>query len=86
MCLAMIVHTRADAAKPFMGLTHVRPGGGVRKQDVGIAKNYLQPEELDALNRIVTAYLEFAELQARGRRLPARLRADMGVPDAAGQG
>ncbi len=65
---AEIVHTRADATKPFMGLTHVRPGGGVRKQDVGIAKNYLQPDELDALNRIVTAYLEFAELQARGRK------------------
>lgn len=65
---AEVVHQRADAAKPFMGLTHVRPGGGVRKQDVGIAKNYLQPDELDALNRIVTAYLEFAELQARGRR------------------
>jgi hypothetical protein len=40
----------------------------VRKQDVGIAKNYLTPDELDALNRIVTAYLEFAELQARGRK------------------
>jgi len=65
---AEVIHQRADAAKPFMGLTHVRPGGTVRKQDVGIAKNYLMPDELDALNRIVSAYLEFAELQARGRR------------------
>ncbi len=65
---AEVVHQRADAAKPFMGLTHVRSGRGVRKQDVGIAKNYLQPEELEALNRIVTAYLEFAALQAGGRR------------------
>lgn len=65
---AEIVHQRADASKPFMGLTHVRPGGVVRKQDVAIAKNYLAPAELDALNRIVTAYLEFAELQALGRK------------------
>jgi hypothetical protein len=65
---AEIVHQRADATQPFMGLTHVRPGGVIRKQDVGIAKNYLRAEELDILNRIVTAYLEFAELQARGRK------------------
>lgn len=40
----------------------------VRKSDVTIAKNYLDGEELDALNRIVTAYLEFAELQATNRK------------------
>ena len=39
-----------------------------RKADAVIAKNYLTPEELEALNRIVTAYLEFAELQALNRK------------------
>jgi hypothetical protein len=65
---AELVSQRADASKPFMGLTHVRPGGAIRKMDVGIAKNYLDAEELETLNRVVTAYLEFAELQARNRR------------------
>jgi hypothetical protein len=65
---AEVVSERADASKPFMGLTHVRPGGVLRKMDVGIAKNYLDAEELETLNRTVTAYLEFAELQARNRR------------------
>jgi hypothetical protein len=65
---AELVSQRADAGKPFMGLTHVRPGGVIRKTDVGIAKNYLDAEELETLNRTVTAYLEFAELQARNRR------------------
>jgi hypothetical protein len=65
---AEVVNERADASKPFMGLTHVRPGGVVRKMDVCIAKNYLDAEELETLNRTVTAYLEFAELQARNRR------------------
>ncbi|MDO8794032.1 MAG: virulence RhuM family protein [Vicinamibacterales bacterium] len=65
---AEVVHQRANATKAFMGLTHVRPGGIVRKQDVAVAKNYLNHDELDGLNRIVTAYLEFAELQARGRK------------------
>jgi hypothetical protein len=40
----------------------------VRKDDVGVAKNYLTAEELGALNRIVNFYLEFAELQALGRK------------------
>jgi hypothetical protein len=40
----------------------------VRKADVGVAKNYLQADEIEALNRIVNAYLEFAELQAMNRR------------------
>ena len=39
-----------------------------RKADVAVAKNYLDPKELEALNRIVTAYLEFAELQAMNRK------------------
>ena len=65
---AEVLQKRADANKPFMGLTHVRPCGVVRKTDVVIAKNYLEPDELEALNRIVSAYLEFAELQAQNRK------------------
>ena len=65
---AEVIHQRVDATKPFMGLTTTRPGGIIRKDDVSIAKNYLTEDELHALNRIVTAYLEFAELQALNRR------------------
>ena len=67
---AEIVRLRADARQPQMGLTTWKnaPAGAVRKPDVAIAKNYLKHDELDSLNRIVTAYLEFAELQARNRR------------------
>ncbi|MBI4766869.1 MAG: virulence RhuM family protein [Deltaproteobacteria bacterium] len=65
---AEVISQRADASLPHMGLTSWE-GSRPRKSDVGVAKNYLQAEELDALNRIVTAYLEFAELQARSRRL-----------------
>ena len=64
---AEIVHGRASAGQPNMGLT-TWAGERPRKTDVGIAKNYLQADEIDALNRIVTAYLEFAELQALNRR------------------
>jgi hypothetical protein len=64
---AEVIHERADAALPHMGLTSWN-GGRPRKTDIGIAKNYLHAEELKALNRIVTAYLEFAELQAISRR------------------
>ena len=65
---AEVIHQRADATQNHMGLKTTRPGGIVRKDDVGIAKNYLDEEELHALNRIVTAYLEFAELQALNRK------------------
>jgi hypothetical protein len=65
---AEIIHERADASKPLMGLKTARPGGIVRKEDVSVAKNYLTEEELHALNRIVNAYIEFAELQALNRR------------------
>ena len=67
---AEIVASRVDASKPHMGLTTWQhaPKGALRKSDVSIAKNYLQAEELESLNRIVNAYLEFAELQARGKR------------------
>ena len=64
---AEIIAKRADATRPTMGLTSWS-GGRVRKADVTVAKNYLDAGELDALNRIVNAYLEFAELQARSRR------------------
>jgi hypothetical protein len=64
---AEVIAQRADGALPHMGLTSWE-GSRPRKSDVGVAKNYLQAEELDALNRIVTAYLEFAELQARNRK------------------
>jgi hypothetical protein len=55
---AEVIHERVDAAKPFMGLQTTRPGGIIRKEDVSIAKNYLNGEELKALNRIVTAYID----------------------------
>lgn len=64
---AEVIAARADAEKPNMGLLSWS-GDAVRKSDVTIAKNYLDGEELDALNRIVTAYLEFAELQAINRK------------------
>ena len=60
---AEVIHQRADAKKRMMGLKTTRPGGIVRREDVSIAKNYLNEQELHALNRIVNAYLEFAELQ-----------------------
>ena len=56
---AEIIATRSDAEKPNMGLTSWR-GDRLLKEDVAIAKNYLKHDELDKLNRIVTAYLEFA--------------------------
>lgn len=64
---AEIIRARADASKPNMGLTNW-PGEAIRKDDVTVAKNYLLPEELDQLNRIVNQYLEFAELQAMNRK------------------
>ena len=65
---AEVIVQRADADKPFMGLQSTRPGGIVRKGDVSVAKNYLSGDELQVLNRIVTLYLEFAELQALDRK------------------
>ena len=72
---AEIVHQRADASQPHMGLTSWKnaPHGAVRKADVPVAKNYLNQEELEDLNLIVSAYLDFAELQARGHR-PMHMR------------
>lgn len=63
---AEVIHERADAARPMMGITNF-PGKSLLKRDTEVAKNYLGEEELDMLNRIVTAYLELAELQAMNR-------------------
>jgi hypothetical protein len=64
---AEIVHSRADASKSQMGLTNWA-GGRPRQADVSVAKNYLSEAELRALNLIVAAYLDFAELKAVSRR------------------
>ncbi|MBN2208027.1 MAG: virulence RhuM family protein [Candidatus Coatesbacteria bacterium] len=64
---AEIIRTRADASQPNMGLTSWT-GSKPALADVQIAKNYLNFEELDLLNRIVSMYLDFAELQALSRR------------------
>lgn len=64
---AELIIKRADASKENMGLSNWA-GEKIRKQDVTIAKNYLNEGELDQLNRIVNQYLEFAELQAMNRK------------------
>jgi len=64
---AEIVYQRADSAKENMGLTNWT-GNTISKSEASIANNYLDSEELDILNRIVTAYLEFAEIQALERK------------------
>lgn len=65
---AEIIHSRVDADQPNLGLTNYR-GAKVRKQDVTIAKNYLNEDELAALNNLVEQYLIFAQGQAM-RRVP----------------
>ncbi|MGE0239389.1 MAG: RhuM family protein [Parvibaculaceae bacterium] len=68
---AEVVHARADAAKDHMGLTTwaaAEQGGLPTRRDAVVAKNDLQGDELEILNRVVTAYLEFAELQAMNRK------------------
>lgn len=65
---AEIIHNRADETKENMGLTNWR-GSKVRKQDVANAKNYLNEDELSALNNLTEQYLIFAEGQAM-RRIP----------------
>jgi len=64
---AEIVYQRANAKQPFLGLTNFK-GDKPTKKETEIAKNYLQKDELDILNRMVTAYLEVAELQALNRK------------------
>lgn len=64
---AELIHRRADADKPGMGML-TWAGDQPRKSDAGVAKNYLNEEEVKGLNLIVSAYLDFAELQAMNRR------------------
>ena len=64
---AEVIYQRANANKDFMGLTSWT-GGLPKRTDAEIAKNYLSSEELDTLNRIVSLYLDFAELQAQSHR------------------
>ena len=61
---AELIAERADATLDNMGLTTFK-GAKVRKGDVTIAKNYLNKEEIEGLNRIVTMYLDYAEDQAK---------------------
>jgi hypothetical protein len=65
---AEVVFERADSSKPLMGMQSTRPGGVVRRADATIAKNYLTEPELEVLNRIVSLYIEYAELQALERK------------------
>lgn len=64
---AELIVDRSNDNKPNMGLTSFK-GSIVRKGDVGTAKNYLQQDEIDELNRIVTMYLDYAEDQATKRK------------------
>ena len=60
---AEVIYERADADKPFMGLTTFS-GDFPTAKDIGIAKNYLTEEELRVLNQMVSGYFDFAEVQA----------------------
>ena len=64
---AEIIYQRIDSTKPNLGLTHFK-GIKPTKQEAEVAKNYLNEDELNILNRMVTAYLELAELQALNRK------------------
>lgn len=64
---AELIHERADASAPNMGLTSWK-SGRVNKTDVRVAKNYLREGEIDELNRIVVMWLDFAEDQAKRRK------------------
>jgi hypothetical protein len=63
---AELILDRADADKPNIAFTS-RKGSVVRKQDIFIAKNYLNEDEIDTLNRLVVIFLEAAELRAKNR-------------------
>ena len=68
---AELIYERADANKEHMGLTtwENAPDGKILKADVTVAKNYLSKEEMNYLERIVSLYLDYAELQAE-RKIP----------------
>lgn len=69
---AEVIYLRADSTKDNMGLT-VFKGKHPKKDEVTVAKNYLDEKELNILNRITSAYLEFAELQAI-RHIPMTMK------------
>jgi hypothetical protein len=66
---AEIIMNRANADKVHMGLTtwQTAPDGKIQKFDVSIAKNYLNEKEIDFLNRLVSLYLDYAEIQAENK-------------------
>ena len=64
---AEIIENRSDPDRPNMGLTSWK-GNILRKSDVAISKNYLNSNEIEKLNHIVTMYLDYAELQAKNRQ------------------
>ena len=68
---AEIIYSRANSRKNNMDLTTWKnaPKGKIRKLDITIAKNYLNKTELELLNRIVSMYLDYAELQAKNRKI-----------------
>lgn len=72
---AELIVARADADKANMGLTHweAAPQGKIIKSDISVAKNYLNTQEMDYLERIVSIYLDFAELQAM-RKIPMSMQ------------
>lgn len=72
---AEIIKLRVDAKKENMGLTTWKnaPKGKILKSDVSVAKNYLEEDEIKALERVVTMYLDFAELQAE-RQNPMKMK------------
>ncbi len=71
---AELIADRADGTQPNMGLTTWKnaPQGKILKSDIGTAKNYMQEKEIKELERIVTMYLDFAELQAE-RQIPMKM-------------
>lgn len=71
---AEIITGRVDATKPNMGLQTWKnaPGGKIQKSDVSVAKNYLSEDEIKALERIVSMYLDYAENQA-ARQIPMKM-------------
>ena len=72
---AEIIKSRVDATKDNMGLTSWKdsPNGKILKSDIHIAKNYLNKEEIDELNRIVNMYLDYAENQAK-KQIPMKMK------------
>jgi hypothetical protein len=72
MTAAEIIHSRADGSKANMGLTTWKGAGRGKvlgKQDVEIAKNYMNREEIETLDLLVNQYIDFAELQTRSRKV-----------------